>query len=101
MTDDKQPTVVSIIIDEEINAGKIISADIKGPAIVTSLSVNETIPFRRFHMPCCDYDLCWMTRKYPIHCPNCGQHCYMRLKHDEFTTDKDDSAWIKYCSKKL
>jgi hypothetical protein len=94
MTDNKQPTIISIVIEEEFNNGKII------PAIVTSLGVSEVIPFRRFHLPCCDYDLCWMTHKYPTHCPNCGQHCYMRLKNDEFTTDKDDNAWIKYKSKR-
>jgi hypothetical protein len=63
---------------------------------VVSVGVNEKIPFRLFHMPCCNHPLCWVGPRLPNHCPECGSHVLLALKTGEHTRISDDDAWIRY-----
>jgi len=66
---------------------------------VVSLGINERVPFRLFHMPCCARLLCWVQRRYPDYCPNCGEHVTLKLQSGEFTRMIDDNAWLKRSGK--
>jgi hypothetical protein len=63
---------------------------------VVSVGVNEKVPFRLFHMPCCDHPLCWVGPRLPKHCPECGTHILLALRTGEHTRIIDDDAWIRY-----
>jgi hypothetical protein len=49
---------------------------------VLSVGVNEKIPFRLFHMPCCNHPLCWVSPRLPNHCPECGANVLLALMCD-------------------
>jgi hypothetical protein len=63
---------------------------------VLSIGVNEKIPFRLFHMPCCNHPLCWVSPRLPNHCPECGAKVLLALKTGEHTRISDDDAWVRY-----
>lgn len=63
---------------------------------VVNVGVNERIPFRLLHMPCCGHRLCWVSPRLPNHCPECGRHVLLALKTGEHTWISDDDAWIRY-----
>ena len=63
---------------------------------MVAMTVNETVPFRVFKLPCCGHRLCWVQRKYPMYCPQCGKHVYIDICHGEHTETSDDNAWMKY-----
>lgn len=50
--------------------------------------VNQIVPFRMFHMPCCGHLLCWVNPRKPNYCPECGTHVYRALKSIEPVIDE-------------
>jgi hypothetical protein len=60
-----------------------------------TIRINEKIPFRLFHMPCCGHMLCWVQPRYPAFCPACGIQVLLALKSGEHTRIIDDDCWIK------
>jgi hypothetical protein len=52
---------------------------------------------RVFRFPCCGTILCWINRRIPKYCPECGQPVFVRLKTEgEHTLMSDPHAEVSH-----
>ena len=58
------------------------------------MAINEKVPFRLFHTPCCGHLLCWVNPRPPAYCPECGKFILAAIKSGEHTRMQCD-GWLR------
>lgn len=57
---------------------------------------GDIVPFRMFHMPCCDMLICWVNHRIPNNCPECGERVFKELKLKSELTVVNDPVAVLY-----
>lgn len=59
--------------------------------------LNEVVHLRILRFPCCQNQVCWINKRLPNHCPECGTSVYIDIKfHSENTLASDENAVLLY-----